>query len=1033
MKLSKLLHPFALTLLCGALGVSSPVEAQTQLRGKSLFGSIRARHIGPAVMSGRVSDLVADPNDPKTLYVGAAAGGVWKSVNGGADFFPVFDEHTQSIGKIAIDPKEPKTLWVGTGEPWVRNSVSVGDGIYKSTNQGSTWKHLGLEKTERIADIIIDPNSPNTVYVAALGGLWHANEERGVYKTTDGGETWEKVLYVDENTGAADLAMDPNDPNVLWAAMWDFRRSPDYFTSGGPGSGLYKSTDGGKTWNKVTKDLPEGELGRMAIDIAPSNSQMIYLTVECEQKEEKGLYRSEDGGNSWEHVSAGFNVTVRPFYFSRLVVDPVDEKKIYKCGLNLTVSEDKGESFRTVGSGVHSDIHAVWVNPNDNNLVYIGTDGGAYRSLDGGRAFEMFMNLPLSQFYAIAVDNEEPYNIYGGLQDNGSWYGPSNSPGGISNADWKMTNFGDGFHSVPHPGDNNVVYSESQGGNIVRHDKRDGQVKDIKPIAPANEEEYRWNWNTPIYVSPNDPERLFVGAQYLFLSTNRGDSWTRISPDLTTNDPKRQRQKTSGGLSIDNSTAENNTTIYTIAESYKNKDVLWVGTDDGNLQVSADGGKKWINVAENIEGLPAGLWVSSIETGHEDQNVAYVTFDGHRSGDQNVYVFKTTDLGKTWTSVVTPDIKGYAHCIREDVQKSNLLYLGTEFGLYVSIDGGTTWDRFTNNLPKVSVREMVIHPTADALVMGTHGRGAIVIDDIYLLRQLTTDLMAEKFAFMESRPTYLKTFAGGAPFGGAGNFTGSNPDESAKVVYYMSKRHTFGKMYIEVFGPDGTLVKKLPAGKSAGVNIINLPTRKVRPKAAPTNNRMALGASFFGPTLREGTYKVVITKGKEKYETTFDLKGDPKSLYTKEAREVRLDAVYDLYDMTEEVGYLYYKADGLAKQAEAMAEKSKKMAKKLKAFEQKMRDFQESIAAKDGDFYVDEGSVLIREKISKLYFSVINFPGEPSADQKRKVKELREELNEYVKALEDLLKELNKLNAGLAKEELKALTPMTMEEYLKEK
>lgn len=979
-------------------------------------------------MSGRVSDVVAASDDPKTLYVGAAGGGVWKSVNGGAVFFPVFDEHTQSIGKIAIDPQHTDTVWVGTGEPWVRNSVSVGTGMYRSTNGGSTWQNMGLENTERIADVIIDPNNSNVLYVAALGHLWGPNEERGVFKTTDGGATWEKILYVDQNTGCADLTMDPNDPNLLYATMWDFRRSPDFFTSGGPGSGLHKSTDGGKTWTKVTAGLPKGELGRMAIEIAPSNSNTVYLTVECEKKEENGLYRSDDAGKTWKHVNKSFGVTVRPFYFARVTVDPQDDKRIYKCGLNLIMSEDGGESFRTIQSGVHSDIHAVWVDPKNSDYVYIGTDGGAYRSLDGARTFEMFMNLPISQFYAIAVDNQEPYNVYGGLQDNGSWYAPSSMPGGIQNSAWKMTNFGDGFHSVPHPTDANVVYSESQGGNVVRHDKRDMQVKDIKPIAKEGEAEYRWNWNTPIYISPNDPERLYVCGQYVFLSKDRGDSWERISPDLTTNDPKLQRQKKSGGLSIDNSTAENNTTIYCISESPKDQNIIWAGTDDGNLQVTSDGGKTWTNVAPNIDSLPAKSWCTFVETGHQDANTAYVTFDSHRSGDKGLYVYKTTDLGKTWKNIGTPDVKGYALAIREDLKQDNLLFLGTEFGLYISIDGGANWDRFSNNMPMVGVRAMVIQPKANALVMGTHGRGVIIIDDITPLRQLTPELMSQKFAFLESKPAVLKVYGGGAPFGGAGNFVGGNPDESASIIYYMSKRHTFGKMTVEVYGPDGELIKELQAGKSAGINILPLPTRLEKPKAAPTNNRMALGGSFFGPNLGEGTYTVKVKKGKETFETTLEMVADPKSLYTKEERAARQVTLMSLYNMTEQIGHLYYATEDLATQAREHA-KDSKSAKKLKAFADKLDKFKATLAASDGDFYVDEGSILIREKVSKVYYGVISYPGEPSDGQKRRTTELEAEVKELYAQLEALQKEMTKLNKDLMKEGKTAMALMTFEGY----
>jgi photosystem II stability/assembly factor-like uncharacterized protein len=465
------------TLLTLASTLIFPSSLTAQEPIQVSFGDLRARAIGPAVMSGRISDIDGVHSNPKIIYIAAAGGGVWKSTSGGSSFRPVFDEHTQSIGHIAIDQQHPDTVWVGTGEPWVRNSVSVGDGIYVSTNGGTTWTHKGLKASEHIADVIVHPTNSSTVFVAVQGQLWSANPERGVYKTTDFGTTWEKVLYIDENTGCADLAMDPENPNILYAAMWDHRRSPDFFRSGGPGSGLYKSTDGGATWTELRNGLPEGMLGRMAVEIAPSDPNVVYLSVESEKSEQKGIYRSNDAGANWELTNIDFNSKVRPFYFSRLVVDPTNPDKVFKCGLNLTISEDGGKTFRTVGSGVHSDIHAIWVNPQNADIVYIGTDGGGYRSLDGGYLFEMFMDLPISQFYHVSVDDAKPFNVYGGLQDNGSWYGPSASPGGVENKDWRFSNWGDGFYSFRHPTDPNIVYSESQGGNLVRVNLADGQKK----------------------------------------------------------------------------------------------------------------------------------------------------------------------------------------------------------------------------------------------------------------------------------------------------------------------------------------------------------------------------------------------------------------------------------------------------------------------------------------------------------------------------------------------------------------------------
>jgi photosystem II stability/assembly factor-like uncharacterized protein len=732
------------------LPLSKGKAQQKPLKGNALFGGLRARHIGPAVMSGRISSIDIVNSKPEIMYIGTAGGGLWKSNSAGASLSPIFDDYTMSIGKIRIDQQHPDTVWVGTGETWVRNSVSVGTGIYRTTNGGTTWEHKGLERSERISSIIIDTSDPNVIYVGVLGNLWNSSEERGIYKSINGGNTWEKIFFINGNTGCADMDVDPENPEILYAAMWDFRRQPDFFTSGGPGSGLYKSIDGGETWSEIRNGLPDEILGRMAVTVAPSNNNVVYATVEVKDKSRKGLYKSIDAGNNWEKVNGDFNTTVRPFYFSRMAVDPSNDSIVFKCGLDLTISKDGGSSFRTVGSNVHSDIHDVWIDPNNTKHVVIGTDGGVYESYDGGYLFKMYMNLPVSQFYHVSVDMETPFNVYGGLQDNGSWYGPSSSPGGITNQDWKMTYGGDGFYSFRHPADKDIIYAEYQGGEIIRFNEKTGQAKSIKPYPEADQADFRFNWNAPVHISPNNPERLYFGSQFLLKTEDRGESWIKISPDLTTNDPNRQRQKNSGGLSIDNSTAENNTTIYTISESPKDEKVIWAGTDDGYVQVTQDGGTTWNNVTTNMPDIKAGTWISFIDASHHDRNVAYVTVDGHRSGDMSSQLYKTTDLGNTWQQIATVDVEGYCLSVREDLVNPDLVFLGTEFGLYVTIDGGISWSRFENNLPRVGIRDMTIHPRDNALVMATHGRGILILDDISPLRQVTPEITENDLYFFKT-------------------------------------------------------------------------------------------------------------------------------------------------------------------------------------------------------------------------------------------------------------------------------------------
>jgi photosystem II stability/assembly factor-like uncharacterized protein len=1006
---------------------------QKPLKGKALFGSLRARHIGPAVMSGRISTLDAVASKPEIMYIGTASGGLWKSNSAGASLSPIFDDYTMSIGKIRIDQQHPDTVWVGTGETWVRNSVSIGTGIYRTTNGGTTWEFKGLEKSERISSIIIDKNNPNVIYVGVLGSLWNSSEERGIYKTDNGGNTWEKIFYIDGNTGCADMDVDPENPDILYAAMWDFRRKPDFFTSGGPGSGLYKSIDGGQSWNKIQNGLPDETMGRMSVSVAPSNNNIVYATVEVKDKSKKGLYKSSDAGNSWERINGDFNTTVRPFYFSRMAVDPLNDSIVFKCGLDLTISKDGGSSFRTVGSNVHSDIHDVWIDPNNTKHIIIGTDGGVYESYDGGYLFKMYMNLPVSQFYHVSADMEKPFNVYGGLQDNGSWYGPSRSAGGITNQDWKMTYGGDGFYSFRHPGDKDIIYAEYQGGEIIRYNEKTGQAKSIKPYPEADQPDFRFNWNAPVHISPNNAERMYFGSQFLLKTEDRGESWVRISPDLTTNDPDRQRQKQSGGLSIDNSTAENNTTIYSISESPKDAKVIWVGTDDGYVQVTENGGDTWNNVTVNMPGIQPGTWISFIDASHHNRNVAYVTVDGHRTGDMKSYLYKTSDLGKTWEQLATEDVNGYCLSVREDLVNPELVFLGTEFGLYVSVDSGRSWSRFENNLPRVGIRDMVIHSRDHALVMASHGRGIIIIDDITPLRQIKPEITEEDLYFFNTEPTVLKDPGSGTSwYSGAGNFVGANPAETAKIVYYMKKRHTFGKMYLEIYDSEGNFIREAPAGKSAGINIVEIPIRSPKPKAPPTNNRMALAGSLFGPSLPAGMYKVKLIKGKNLYESQFELAYDPGSPYSTEDRKVQYEYTIKLYNMTEDLAYIYYALQEMTKQAKARAESDEKQSKKLLAFAEITENLAGSLVSLGGDFYVDEDEQ-IGELISQLYRYVSSYPGRPSDSQIARAEILEGKLESVREKFQILVTiNLQKINDRLLKNDLQPISYLPKDDFLKE-
>lgn len=994
------------------------LSAQDFKTTTALFGDLRARQIGPAVMSGRVSCIEVNPQDPTTIFIGAAGGGVWRTTSAGGSLQPVFDDNPQSIGAIAVAPSNPNTVYVGTGEPWPRNSVSVGLGVYKSTDNGQQWKAIGLEKTERIADIAVHPEDENVLYVAAMGHLWDSNEERGVYKSTDGGTSWEKVLYLDEDAGAANLEMDPNNPDVLYAAMWSHRRLPWTFDSGFKGnSGLYKTTDGGKNWTKLTEGLPDEKLGRIGVAIAPSNSDIVYASVETGTNETKGMYRSEDGGMTWSKTGNNRNNGIRPFYFSELVVDPNDADVVAKCGLNGIISEDGGARWRTFDQAVHSDFHDIWIDPNNGKHILVATDGGVYESFDRGYSFKMWMNLPVSQFYHVSVDNAKPYRVYGGLQDNGSWFAPNTSAGGVTNSDWKKTFGGDGFYSFRHPTQDHIVFSEYQGGKLVRYDERTGQAKSIPPYATTGEAPLRFNWNAPVHLS-QDGNRLYFAAQYLYRSTNNGDGWERISPDLTTNDKSKQQQQLSGGLSIDNSTAENNTTIYAVAESPKDKNVIWVGTDDGNLQLSTDGGDNWVLLNANIPDLPASSWVTFVEPSPHDVNTAFVTFDSHRNGDMTSYLYRTTDGGETWSEITDDNVSGYALSVRQDLENPNLLFLGTEFGLYLSLDGGASWAPFRNNVPMVGIRDMVIHPIEGDLVMGTHGRGIIILDDLEALRQITPEVTSQKLVFLEVPPAELGsgTGLGMGDFSGSGTFVGANKSRAARIMYYNQRRHMFGKMYVEVW-KDGELLRTLPAGKGAGLNVVSLPTSIEKPKAAPSNNRMALFGTLSGPSMPIGTYQVKLVKGKQTYETTMELGVAEDDIYTREDREAQRKLLMQVYNDTESLAWVYEVLGEVEAKAGALEPKKKKVRAMAAATKEKARKLKSSLVFLGGDFYVNEESRL-REEMGNLYFDISTFPGRPSESQEKEAERIHQQLMTEMERFNQILEQdVAALNAKLDAED----------------
>ncbi|HYH09559.1 MAG TPA: hypothetical protein VEK11_21100 [Thermoanaerobaculia bacterium] len=768
--------------------LSLPLSAQVD---PELLAGMRARSIGPASMSGRVAAVDVVESNTDVVYVGAATGGVWKSVDGGFNFAPIFDDQpVAAVGALAIFQPSPDIVWVGTGEGNPRNSMSVGNGIYKSLDGGRTWQHLGLEKTERIHRIVLHPRDPNVAWVAAMGQAWGQNADRGVFKTTDGGRTWTKVLFVNDRTGAADLVVDPSNPNKLFAAMWEYRRWPWFFNSGGPGSGLHVTHDGGATWKRMTEEdgMPKGTLGRIGIAIARSNPNVVYALVEAEKS---ALLRSDDGGRKWAAVNTEHDIANRPFYYAQIAVDPQDPNRVYNIHSLVSVSNDGGRTFKVLVpfAKVHPDYHAMWIDPNDPSHIYTGNDGGIAESHDRGQSWRFVTTLPLAQYYHIALDDERPYNVYGGMQDNGSWKGPNTTweTAGIRNWDWQEVGFGDGFATMPIPGDPMTGYAMSQEGYLVRWNLRTGERKDIRPPHPEGGA-LRFNWNAAIAIDPFEPNTVYYGSQFVHKSTNRGDSWTTISPDLTSNRKEWQNQGRSGGLTLDVTGAENFTTILTIAPSPIERGVIWTGTDDGRVHVTRDGGTTWTSVEANLKGVPANTWIPEIKASRHNAGTAFIVLDDHRRSNWTPYVYRTTDYGKTWTSLATKDVQGYALAIEQDPVDPELLFLGTEFGLWTSTDAGRSWMKWKHGFPTVSVMGLAVHPREHDLVIGTHGRAAYVLDDIRPLRTVSSETMNKALHFFEvpDAQAYTIRQKEGARFLGDAEFRGENEPYGALLTYSLN-------------------------------------------------------------------------------------------------------------------------------------------------------------------------------------------------------------------------------------------------------
>ncbi|MFC4723558.1 hypothetical protein ACFO5O_14575 [Geojedonia litorea] len=708
--------------------------------------NLKIRSIGPANMSGRITAIDVVEINPKIIYVGAASGGVWKSENGGSSWNPIFDDQpTQNIGAIAIQQSNPKVIWVGTGEGNPRNSMNLGMGVFKSNDGGKTWQHMGLEGTKTIHRIIVDPNNPNTIYVGAMGDPFTPNEHRGLYKTIDGGLTWKRILSSNNKTGVADLVMDRQNPNKLFAALYEHRRTPYYFTSGGPGSGLFMTLDAGETWQQIdeTNGIPAGELGRIGIAIAPSDSNRVYAKVEAKKN---ALYRSDDAGTTWYLVNEDPKFTNnRPFYFQDVAVDSKNPDRLYNIYQPLSVSYDGGKTFDPTPmipadetKGIHADFHAFWVNPIDPEHFIIGGDGGLGITYDHGKSWYFPETIPVAQFYQINVDNDMPYNVYGGMQDNGNWSGPGYTwkRGGIRTLYWQYLVGGDGFYISPDRENSRFGYGTSQNGNIYRYDKLTGYYVSIQPPAPNVSTRLRFNWNAGFAQDPWDTNTAYYGSQFVHITHDKGQTWDIISPDLTTNNPEHQKADY-GGLTLDVSGAEIYNSILTIAPSPVDQNVIWAGTDDGQIQLTKDKGKTWVNLTTNVKGMPKEAWIARIKASDYSAGTVWMVVNNYRKGDYNPYLFKTENYGQTWTLMADKNkVKGYALAAIQDPIEPNLVFLGTENGLWMSFDKGISWTQVQNGFPSVSTMDLTIQERESALIIGTFGRAIWILDDLLSLREI---------------------------------------------------------------------------------------------------------------------------------------------------------------------------------------------------------------------------------------------------------------------------------------------------------
>ena len=1011
------------------------VEGYTQKA--ELLKKYSWRAIGPANMGGRVTDIDGVPGDPSTFYVSGADGGIHKTIDGGVNFKPIFEnQRAYSIGALTIAPSDSNVLWVGTGEGDPRNSVGYGWGVYRSVDGGQTWKNLGLKKTERIKRIVVDPNDPDVACVCALGKQWGPNKERGVFKTTDGGKTWDKVLFIDENTGCADIAMEIKNPRVMYAGMWTFRRRPWRFDDGGKNTAVYKTTDGGATWKKIMKGLPKTDMARPGIYIAQSDPNIIYLMTEF--KGGGTVFRSNDKGENWEMVNDDPNINFRPFYYSDVRVDPQHSNILFSISGWLSRSKDSGNTWERIATSVHGDHQSLWIDPKNPKYILNGSDGGFQRSFDGGDSWEIINNIELSQFYQIQVDNLRPYNVYGGLQDNGTWVGPSNSlyNAGILKRHWRGLAYGDGYYAEPIPGNEHLVYTNLQGGVPFLVDSRYGNVRTIHPYPKIvgsagdaiDKHKYRFNWDSPIHISPHDPETVYVGGNVIFKSQDRGNSWEVISPDLTTND--KSKQISSGGtIYQDNTAAEFHCTVLYIAESPIQKGVIWAGTDDGNVQLTMDGGASWKNLNNRIKGLPEFSWVSKIHASEHNAGTAFVTVDQHRMDDFKPYIFMTKNFGKTWEKIsgnLPQD--DYVKVVRQDPYNPKLLFAGMEHGIYASWDSGKNWEKINIDLPNVSVRDLRIQKRDRDLVVGTHGRGAYILDDIRPLEELD-GIMDKSIHLFPIREGVLWNMYWRLENLGDKKYAAKNPEYGTYINYYLNHKPK-SSIEVKIFDKQNNLITTLEdENPEKGINRLtwDLGYDSVNPLNVNEQGKLEIkktkpGKTYEGlseeirPKVAPGIYKAEIKYNNTTEVSEFLVSGDYRIEMPVENYKLKSEALVSLRDLQNHTHKLIENILFIEEQIEALAIKlkvvSSKDLPKLERLHNKIKIFKDDHLMRPPPSMGYRQKPRLKEEIKTLMRAIDNTTNPPTIPQQERIKNLKQELDVHLRKMEDFKISINQISSS---------------------